>query len=87
MDLSTPALSVSTYTANEVNVLGSDAPTIGADGTLYISTGNGVSDPGQGYMPIAYSFNIQRTEGKRLVHTPRWKYRAGHEYHPSRIPL
>jgi outer membrane protein assembly factor BamB len=45
IDLSTPALSVSANT-DEVNVLGMEAPAISADGTVYISTGSGVSDPG-----------------------------------------
>jgi outer membrane protein assembly factor BamB len=45
IDLSTPALSVSAYTT-DVNVLGLQAPTIGADGTIYISTGSVVSDHG-----------------------------------------
>lgn len=45
IDLNTPALSVSTNPA-VVNVLGLEAPTLSADGTLYISTGGVVSDPG-----------------------------------------
>src|SRR5262249_55392194 len=48
MDVSTPAGTIASYSASNINITGLDAPVFGADGSVYVLSGSGDSDPAAG---------------------------------------
>jgi len=48
MDVSTPAETIASYSASNINITGLDLPVFGADGSVYVVSGSGASDPAAG---------------------------------------